>query len=153
VATVTPDAAFNSEFNPDAITNRRNKTVKTDRVVFSVTGLYGLSRDSVKMPLNRTETFDSGQVCIQGDAEADPFRSVGIVEFSKLKLKVRYAIQAVFPGLFTLVNSGRFDPSLLNPIRAEATDECTVIPDYSGWRALGCLEFLPGSLWSGAHGG
>jgi hypothetical protein len=153
VATIMQDAAFNPELTAEAIERRRNKVGKIDRVVFGVAGLYGLSKDSVKMPINRTESFDSGQVCIQGDAEADPFRSIGIVEFSKLRLKVRYAIQAVFPGLYSLVTSGRFDPSLLNPIRAEATDECTVIPDYSGWRALGCLEFLPGSLWSGAHGG
>lgn len=147
------DVPFNPELTAEAIEKRRSKITSVDRVVFGVTALYGLSKESVKMPLSRTESFDSGQVCIQGDAEADPFRSIGIVEFSKLKLKVRYAIQAVFPGLYSLVTSGRFDPSLLNPIRAEATDECTVIPDYSGWRALGCLEFLPGSLWSGAHGG
>ena len=24
---------------------------------------------------------------------------------------------------------------------------------YSGWRALGCMDFLPGSLWAGASGG
>lgn len=141
------------ELTAEIIEQRRNKARKIDRVVFGVTGLYGLSRESVKMPISRTETFDSGQVCIQGDAEADPSRSIGIVEFSKMRLKVRYAIQAVFPGLYTLVTSGRFDPSLLNPIRAEATDECTVAPDYRGWRALGCLEFLPGSLWAGAQGG
>lgn len=153
MATISQDVTFNPELTAEAIEKRRNRIGKIDRVVFGVAGLYGLSRGSVKMPLNRTETFDSGQVCIQGDAESDPSRSIGIVEFSKLRLKVRYAIQAVFPGLYTLVTSGRFDASLLNPIRAEATDECTVTPDFSGWRALGCLEFLPGSLWSGAHGG
>ncbi|MGE5323269.1 MAG: hypothetical protein ACM3SW_10420 [Actinomycetota bacterium] len=147
------DVTFNPELTAEAIERRRANINKIDRVVFGVTGLYGLSRDSVKMPLNRHESFDSGQVCIQGDAEAAPSRSIGIVEFSKLRLKVRYAIQAVFPGLYSLVSSKRFDSSLLNPIRAEATDECTVSADYSGWRALGCLEFLPGSLWSGAHGG
>jgi hypothetical protein len=153
VASIVQDVTFNSELTAEAIEKRRNEVRPVDRVVFGVTGLYGLSRGSVKMPLSRTETFDSGQVCLQGDADADPFRSIGTVEFSKRKLKVRYAIQAVFPGLYTLVTSGRFDHSLLNPIRAEATDECTVLPDYNGWRALGCLEFLPGSLWAGAHGG
>ncbi len=153
VATIMENPAFNPDLTAEAIEKRRNETRPVDRVVFAVSGLYGLSRGSVKMPLSRTETFDSGQVCLQGDADADPFRSIGMVEFSKLRLKVRYAIQAVFPGLFELVTSGRFDPSLLNPIRAEATDECTVLPDYNGWRALGCLEFLPGSLWAGAHGG
>jgi hypothetical protein len=153
VATVTQDVAFNPELTPEAIEKRRKAIQAVDRVVFGVSALYGLSRESVKMPLNRTETFDSGQVCIQSDAEANPLRSIGIVEFSKLRLKVRYAVTAVFPGLYSLVTSGRFDPSLLNPIRAEATDECTVTPDFRGWRALGCLEFLPGSLWAGAHGG
>jgi hypothetical protein len=153
VATSIQHELMNPELTAEVIEQRRNKAKKIDRVVFGVTGLYGLSRESVKMPINRTESFDSGQVCIQGDAEADPSRSIGIVEFSKMRLKVRYAIQAVFPGLYTLVTSGRFDPSLLNPIRAEATDECTVSPDYRGWRALGCLEFLPGSLWAGAQGG
>jgi len=144
---------FNPDLTAEAVEKRRNEVRPVDRVIFGVSGLYGLSRGSVKMPLNRTETFDSGQVCLQGDADADPFRSIGMVEFSRMRLKVRYAIQAVFPGLYELVTSGRFDPSLLNPIRAEATDECTILPDYKGWRALGCLEFLPGSLWAGAHGG
>jgi len=54
---------------------------------------------------------------------------------------------AVFPGLYRLITSGRFDTSLLNPIRANGTDECSLTADYSGWRALGCLRFLPGSLW------
>jgi hypothetical protein len=152
----TQDVTFNpdnAELTAEAIAKRRQEVRPVDRVIFGVSGLYGLSRSSVKMPLSRTEAFDSGQVCLQGDSDADPFRSIGIVEFSKLKLKIRYAVQAVFPGLYSLVTSGRFDPALLNPIRAEATDECTVLPDYHGWRALGCLEFLPGSLWAGAHGG
>jgi len=153
VAIVTQDANFTSELTGAAIEKRRKEIRPVDRVVSGVSGLYGLSRESVKMPLNATETFDSGQVCIQGDAEASPLRSIGLVEFSKLRLKVRYAVTVVFPGLYSLVTSGRFDPSLLNPIRAEATDECTVSSDFRGWRALGCLEFLPGSLWAGAHGG
>jgi hypothetical protein len=153
VATFMQDVSFNPDLTAEAIEQRRNQVQNVDRVIFGVSGLYGLSRGSVQMPLSRTEKFDSGQVCLQGDADADPFRSIGFVEFSKMRLRVRYAIQAVFPGLYSLVTSGRYDASLLNPIRAEATDECTVLPDYNGWRALGCLEFLPGSLWAGAHGG
>ncbi len=153
MANVTHDVASNPELTAEAIEKRRKEIRSVDRVVFGVSGLYGLSRESVKMPLNSAETFDSGQVCIQSDAEAHPLRSIGFVEFSRLRLKVRYAVTAVFPGLFSLITSGRFNPSLLNPIRAEATDECTLSPDFRGWRALGCLEFLPGSLWAGAHGG
>lgn len=52
-----------------------------------------------------------------------------------------------------MLTSGGHDPSLLNPIRAVATDRCTLTPDLSGWRALGCLDFLPGSYWAGAEGG
>jgi hypothetical protein len=153
VANFTDNVLSNTELTGEAIEKRRKEIRAVDRVIFGVSALYGLSRESVRMPLNATEAFDSGQVCIQSDAEAHPLRSIGFVEFSRLRLKVRYAVTAVFPGLYSLVTSGHFDPSLLNPIRAEATDECTVSPDYRGWRAFGCLEFLPGSLWAGAHGG
>jgi hypothetical protein len=137
----------------DAISDRRNAAGCVQRVIFGVSALYGLSKSSVQMPLNAQEIFDSGQICLTGDPEADPSTNIGMVDFPRGTLKVRYAIQAVFPGLYSLVTSGQFEPSLLNPIRAVATDECTLIPDFRGWRAMGCLEFLPGSLWAGAHGG
>lgn len=137
----------------EAIENRRNSAGSVQRVIFGVSALYGLSTSSVPMPLNTDETFDSGQICLTSDSEADPSTNIGIVDFPKGMLKVRYAVQAVFPGLYSLVTSGRFEASLLNPIRAVATDECSLTPDFRGWRALGCLEFLPGSLWAGAQGG
>lgn len=137
----------------EILAERRGRVVTGRQVIFGLSGLYGLSTHSMKMPLSEHESIESGQVSIMLDAEAAPNQNIGIVDFENMKLKVRYAVQAVFPGLYALINSGRFDPSLLNPIRATATDECTVTETYSGWRALGCMEFLPGSLWSGAHGG
>jgi hypothetical protein len=105
------------------------------------------------MPLSPREAFDSGQVCVTLDPEAPPTSNVGMIDFEQRTLRVRYGVQCVFPGLHEVVKSGRHDPGLLAPVRAIATDECTVTPDLTGWRALGCLEFLPGSLWAGAGGG
>jgi hypothetical protein len=66
---------------------------------------------------------------------------------------VRYSGQIVFPGLYHLVRGGGHDPSLLAPVKVTATDRCTLTPDLSGWHAVGCLEFMPGSYWAGAKGG
>src|ERR1051326_8465191 len=141
------------QLSPDIIAERRTRVSTSERVIFGLSALYGLSTHTIQMPLNEHESVESGQVSLMLDNEAAPNQNIGIVDFEKMKLKVRYAVQAVFPRLYLLINSGRFDPSLLNPIRATATDECDVSESYSGWRALGCMEFLPGSLWSGAHGG
>lgn len=122
------------------------------QVMFRVSSLYGISHESVPLPLSRTETIESGQVCLTIDSDTDPGANVGILDYQKKRLKVKYNAQIVFPGLYKLVTEGKYEPSLLNPIRATATDECAVTPDLTGWRAIGCLEFLPGSLWSGARG-
>ena len=139
--------------SPEIITERWNAVLATRQTVFSVGALYGLSTHSIALPVNETESIESGQVCLMTDADSTIGDNIGVVDYARCKLKVRYSVQAVFPGLYRLITSKRFDPSLLNPIRATATDECSVTTDYSGWRALGCLEFLPGSLWAGAHGG
>jgi hypothetical protein len=139
--------------SPDIITERRARTQTSRQVIFGLSGLYGLSTHSIRMPVNEHESIESGQVSLMTDNEAPPNSNIGIVDFDQFKLKVRYAAQVIFPGMYRLITSGRFDPALLNPIRATATDECTVSESYSGWRALGCMEFLPGSLWAGAHGG
>ena len=123
------------------------------RVAFRLAGLYGLSPNSLRFPLSEREAIESGQVCVTLDAEADPAANIGMIDFERGTLTVRYGVQAVFPGLFELVTSGKYDPSLLNPVRGVATDECTLNEDHTGWRALGCLELLPGSLWAGAKGG
>jgi hypothetical protein len=137
----------------DEIEARRRLPEPTQRVVFRLAGLYGICREGIEMPLNETESIDSGPVTMMLDPESPPSSNMGVVDFESRKLRVRYSVQAVFPGLYDLVTSGRYDTSLLNPIRATATDDCEVTEDYSGWRALGRMDFLPGSMWSGAGGG
>src|SRR5260370_13954422 len=137
----------------EEVTARRNKLNPARHVMFSVKALYGFSPHSIPMPLNGTEFIESGQICITIDPDADLTGNVGLIDFDLGKLTVRYGVQAVFPGLFELITRGKYDPGLLNPVRAVATDVCTLTPDLSGWRALGCLDFLPGSIWAGAQGG
>lgn len=138
---------------PQEIAERRVRESPTDQVVFRVAGLYGVSRESVPFPVNATESIDSGPVSITLDPEAGASGNVGIIHFDKRYLRVRYNAHMVFPGMHELVMSGKHDLSLLGPVRATATDECAVSEDMSGWHALGCMDFLPGSLWSGASGG
>jgi len=137
----------------EAITERRNTRKVVEQVMFRVKALYGLSSQSVSLPLSTNDSIESGQVCITIDPEGDPGANIGVIDYSNSKLKVRYAVQAVFPGLHDLVTSGKHDPSLLFPVRVVATDDCTLTENLSGWHALGCLDFLPGSLWAGATGG
>jgi hypothetical protein len=139
--------------SPEEIEARRAIAEPTNRVIFAVTGLYGVSKTSVRAPVSRTESIDSGMVTISLDPEVGSEGNVGIVDYEACTLRVRYNIQAIFPGLHELVMSGKHDLSLLKPVRAVATDECTLSPDMRGWRALGCLDFLPGSIWAGATGG
>jgi len=139
--------------SPQEIAARRLQASPADRVIFRVAGLYGVSTHSAPFPVSKTESIDSGVVSITLDPESGASGNVGIMDFEKRYLRVRYNIHAVFPGLHQLVMSGQHDLSLLGPVRATATDECAVTEDYSGWRALGCMDFLPGSLWAGASGG
>lgn len=132
---------------------RRAEPEPTARVVFRLAGLYGISPAGMKMPLNSEESIDSGQIVLMLDPEISPAMNIGIADFDQLALRVRYGVQAVFPGLHELVLAGQHDHSLLAPVRATATDDCTMEPDLSGWHARGFLEFLPGSMWSGAKGG
>lgn len=131
---------------------RAEEPEPNNRVVFAVEGLYGLSPGTT-FPLNEHETIETGPMTMSADPEAHSNVSLGVVDFNEFKMRVRYAAQIVFPALHDLVMSGNHELSLLRPIRATATDECTVSDDLSGWRALGCMEVLPGSLWSGAKGG
>lgn len=122
------------------------------RASFRIAALYGLSETGTQIPVSETESIDSGQVCLTMDPDAPLGGNVGIVDFVDYKVKVTYTAQLVFPGLYKLITEGNHDPSLLNPVRVTATDSCEVTENYAGWRALGCLEFLPGSFWWGAHG-
>jgi len=141
------------ELTLEEVAARRASEEPATRVMFRVGGLYGFSLDGIRMPLSERESIESGPVTITSDPESDTDENVGIVDYEAKSLRVRYGVQAVFPALHDLVTSGEHDASLLSPVRAVATDDCTVSEDYSGWRALGVLEFLPGSLWAGAGGG
>ncbi len=138
--------------SPEEIAARRLRAQPSDRVVFRVSGLYGVSNGSVPFPVSETEAVDSGIVSITQDPQSTS-GNVGIIDFDKRYLRVTYNVHAVFPGLHRLVMSGQHDLSLLGPVRATATDECAVTEEMTGWRALGCMDFLPGSLWAGASGG
>lgn len=140
------------EISSDDIDQRRKVPEPADRIIFRVAGLYGVSKESVPFPISRTESIDSGPVSVTLDPE-DTSSNIGILDYDRRYLRIRYGVHAVFPGIHQLVMSGKHDLSLLGPVRAVATDECQVTEDMTGWRALGCLDFLPGSLWAGASGG
>jgi hypothetical protein len=137
----------------EAVGARRGLPEPTAQALFQLKGLFGFARKGVAVPLSRDESIDSGPVALTLDPDAPASSNVGIVDFARRKLRVRYSVQLVFPGLYDLVNRRNYDPTLLNPVRATATDDCEVAEDYSGWHALGRMDFLPGSLWSGAGGG
>jgi hypothetical protein len=140
------------ELTPELLAERR-RSQPGNQVVFGLKAVYGISTHSITMPLNERESIESGQVTVSIDPDADPSFNVGVIDYDRLKLKVRYGVQIVFPGLWKMITEGNHDPSLLNPVRAMATDTCTVTEDLSGWHALGLLQFLPGSIWAGAEGG
>jgi hypothetical protein len=142
-----------SELTAEAVDARRRIQAEPERVLFRVSGLYGFCAEGGKLPLGAAGTIDSGPVALTLDPDADANSNLGIVDFTQNKLKVRYSVLAVFPALYELITSGKHDRGLLNPIRVVATDDCTLTPNLMGWRALGCLDFLPGSAWSGASGG
>jgi hypothetical protein len=137
----------------EAVEARRRAPEPTTKVAFQLKALYGFSDHSVKVPLSRDRFIDSGTVALTLDPDAAAEGNFGVIDFDRTKLRVRYSVQLMFPGLYDLVKSKEYDSSLLNPARAIATDDCEVSEDYSGWRALGRMDFLPGSLWSGAGGG
>lgn len=141
------------QITPEEIEQRRSHPEPTEKVLFRVAGLYGYTDKSAAMPVSRTEAIESGPVTITLDPVADPLHNMGMIDFERRYLRVRYGIHAVFPGIHELVMSGKHDLSLLGPVRAIATDECKVTEDLQGWQALGCLDFLPGSIWSAAGGG
>lgn len=148
----TPSVANDFRHSPEVSAARPQPRQQAGKVVFRVAGLYGISRESMRLPLGGGHFIDSGQICITLDPDSTE-NNVGQLDYEKLALTVRYDAQLVFPGLYELIRSGQHDSSLLNPVRVTATDQCKVEADLSGWRALGCLEFLPGSIWAGAAGG
>ena len=138
----------------EAVDARRRQSLDPQRVVFHVTSLYGLCPEGVEAPLGvGGGAVSSGPVSVSIDPDADSSCNIGVVDFDARKLRVRYGVQAVFPALYDLVTVRGHDPGLLGPVRMVATDDCTLTPNLMGWRALGCLDFLRGSVWSGAKGG
>src|SRR6266545_3441641 len=137
------------ELTPELVAARKHAP-PGNQVVFGLKGMYGLSQRSISMPLNERESVESGQIAVSMDLDADPSFNIGVIDYERMKLKVRYGVQMVFPGLWKLVTEGKHDSGLLNPVRAMATDTCTVTEDMRGWHALGTLQFLPGSIWAGA---
>jgi len=136
-----------------ALLDARRQVRSGNQVVFGIKAVYGLSTHDVTMPLNERDSIESGQIAVTIDPDFDPAFNIGVIDYERLKLKVRYGVQIVFPGMWKMVTEGKHDPSLLNPVRAMATDTCTVTEDLRGWHALGLLQFLPGSIWAGAEGG
>lgn len=134
------------------VLHRGQQPEPSDRMVFAIQNLYGVSPGAT-LPLNERESFETGAITLTGDPRSPATTSIGVVDFGARSMRVRYAAEIVFPALHELVMSGQHDLSLLHPIRATATDECKVTEDFSGWHAMGCLEILPGSMWSGAKGG
>jgi hypothetical protein len=142
----------------DEIATRRDKVrhakwTEDTKVAFRVAAMYGIGPKGMKMPLSRRDSIESGQVCATIDPDAGSNTNVGVIDYAANRLKVKYHAQLVFPGLFELVTSKKYDPALLRPVRATATDDCKVTGEMDGWRAFGCMDFLPGSLWAGASGG
>lgn len=123
------------------------------RVMFRVSGLYGLGRTSIEIPISEHESISSGQIVTTLDPESDPSASVGVADFDVGTLRMRNGIQLVFAGLHDVVKSAKVDRPLLNPPRGLIITDARINSDYSGWEAESCLDFLPGSLWSGAGGG
>ena len=143
----------NLSISPQEIAERRRRPEPTDRLIFRVGGLYGTSKHSAPFPISATESIDSGLVSLSIDPEAAASGNIGLIDYESCYLRVRYNVSGVFPAIHQLVMGGKHDLSLLGPVRATATDSCEVEPDMSGWRALGYMDFLPGSLWAGASGG
>jgi hypothetical protein len=123
------------------------------RVMFRVSGMYGLGRTPIEIPISEHEFIDSGQIVTTLDPESDPSASVGVADFEAGTVRMRNGIQLVFVGLHDVVKSAKVDRPLLNPPRGLIVTDARINPDYSGWEAESCLDFLPGSLWSGAGGG
>lgn len=123
------------------------------RVVTRIAGLSGLVREQVQVPLSATESVGSGPILLTLDPEADASANVGVIDFENNTMRMRYGVQIAFGGLHELVKSGEYDRALLNPPRGVSVTEAKINPDYSGWEAQSCVDFLPGSMWSGAGGG
>ncbi|MGN6664394.1 MAG: hypothetical protein ACTHK6_09370 [Solirubrobacterales bacterium] len=124
-----------------------------DRVMVRTSGFFAFVREAVQVPVSPTESIDSGAILMTLDPETDASSNVGVADFNENKMRMRNTIQLAFHGLRGLAVSGDYDRALLNPPRGVMITDARINPDYSGWEAQSCLDFLPGSMWSGAGGG
>jgi len=114
------------------------------RIMFRVASLWGFSRHGVSFPVSDTECVESGPFYSYLDPDADPDSNIGVVDFERGELRVRYGFQVACPRIFDLVAENGLDPALLTPLRILNTEECALNPELSGWSAKGVTETLPG---------
>ena len=124
-----------------------------NQVLFRVTSLYGISKSGMELPINKSETIETGPLTITLDPDSETSCNLGIMNLESGRMKVRYGIQIVFPALHQLLAQETEENALLNPPRAVSNNTCTLFDDGKGFLAQGAVEFLPGSLWSGTKGG
>ncbi len=129
------------------------KAQEGNQVLFRVTSLYGISNSGMKLPINRSESIETGPVTITLDPDSEKSCNLGIMNLESGRMNVRYGIQVVFPALHQLLAQETEENALLNPPRAVSNNSCTLFDDGKGFLAQGAVEFLPGSLWSGTKGG
>ena len=129
------------------------RTQEGNQVLFRVTSLYGISKTGMKLPINRSESIETGPITITLDPDSEKSCNLGIMNVESGRMKVRYGIQTVFPALHQLLSQETEENALLNPPRAVSNNTCTLFDDGKGFLAQGVVEFLPGSLWSGTKGG
>lgn len=142
-----------SDLSVESLTDQCMGIEPAYRMIFQVTKMYGISTDGMRMPLNEKEFIDSGQISASLDSEAPPTSNIGLIDFERRKLRVRYAMEVTFPGLYDLLASEKHDRDLLNPARAVIVDTYEFEPEQDRWHVSAKLNFLPGSPWAGAGGG
>ncbi len=137
----------------NSVETEQPKIHEGNQVLFRVTSLYGISKTGMKLPVNRTESIETGPMTITLDPDSERSCNLGIMNLESGRMKVRYGIQTVFPALHQLLSQETEENALLNPPRAVSNNTCTLFDDGKGFSAQGAVEFLPGSLWSGTKGG
>ena len=126
-------------------TRGRGPWTRTDqRVMFRVASLWGFSEHGLQLRLSDSEVIDTKELYSTLDPHADPDSNVGVVDFERNTLSVRYGFQVVCPHLYETVIEYGLDPALLIPMRVLNAEECTLNPDLAGWQAKGVTETLPG---------
>jgi len=137
----------------DSVETEQPKIHEGNQVLFRVTSLYGISKTGMRLPINRSESIETGPITITLDPDSEKSCNLGIMNLESGRMKVRYGIQTVFPALHQLLSQETEENALLNPPRAVSDNTCTLFDDGKGFLAQGVVEFLPGSLWSGTKGG